>query len=217
MATPGQLVQAMAGVLGIPATTVSQYDRQLAEAGLRTTGGRGTSAAKVTATDAANLLIAILGSPVSGASISAARQICKSLGSLPASAYSTKAKRFGKFGFQTLATLPPTHTFREAVAKLIEGASRGEPFDGGTLEVLGRGKIFDLKVENPILSATLTFNFNPGLRFRQSLYFTLKYDCPTGRVKIIDPPKFDLVQERRITYRTLGKLGGLLEVGREQA
>ena len=62
MATPGQMVQTMADVLGIPAATVSQYDRQLAEAGLRTTGGRGPSAAKVGATDAANLLIAILGS-----------------------------------------------------------------------------------------------------------------------------------------------------------
>ena len=68
MATPGQMVQTMADVLGMPAATVSQYDRQLAEAGLRTTGGRGPSAAKVGATDAANLLIAILGSPVSGAS-----------------------------------------------------------------------------------------------------------------------------------------------------
>jgi hypothetical protein len=44
MATPGQLV-----------------DRVLAESGLRTTGGRGLSAAQVTAADAANLLLAICG------------------------------------------------------------------------------------------------------------------------------------------------------------
>ena len=59
MATPGQLVQAMATALGISVATVTQYDRQLAENGLRSKGGRGVSAAAVTARDAANLLIAI--------------------------------------------------------------------------------------------------------------------------------------------------------------
>src|SRR5439155_17694246 len=68
MATPGQLVKCIAEALGIPEPTVVQYDRLLAENGLRSKGGRGTSAAKVTAVDAANLLIAIMGSPVAGAS-----------------------------------------------------------------------------------------------------------------------------------------------------
>ena len=59
MATPGQLVQVMADILGIPKATVTQYDRVLAEKGLRSKGGRGTSAARVTSRDAANLLIAL--------------------------------------------------------------------------------------------------------------------------------------------------------------
>ena len=61
MATPGQLVRTMASVLGIPEPTITQYDRNLAEAGLRQIRGRGTSAAEVSAEDAANLLVAILG------------------------------------------------------------------------------------------------------------------------------------------------------------
>ena len=39
MATPGQLVEAMAISLGIPVATVIQYDRQLAESGLRSERG----------------------------------------------------------------------------------------------------------------------------------------------------------------------------------
>ena len=65
MATPGQLVKAMAATLGLSEATVGQYDRVLAENGLRSKGGRGLSAARVTAADAANLLIAIMASPIS--------------------------------------------------------------------------------------------------------------------------------------------------------
>src|SRR5258705_2750991 len=83
MATPGQLVKCIAEALSIPEPSVVQYDRLLAENGLRSKGGRGTSAAKVTAGDAANLLIAIMGSPVIGASIKPAIEGCKIYGCLP--------------------------------------------------------------------------------------------------------------------------------------
>lgn len=57
--TPGQLVTTVAEVTGVPRPTVSVIDRQLSEAGLRSKGGRGLSAAAMTPTDAANLLIAV--------------------------------------------------------------------------------------------------------------------------------------------------------------
>lgn len=72
MATSGQLVEAMAGALNIPVATVALYDRALSEAGIRTKGGRGRSAAKMTSRDAASLLIAIMASPITGPSISGA-------------------------------------------------------------------------------------------------------------------------------------------------
>lgn len=128
MATPGQLVQTMADVLGIPAATVGQYDRQLAEAGFRTVGGRGTSAAKATAIDAANLLITILGAPVSGPSIKAAKQTCETFGTLSMRPNFSDTRKFKRFGLRSLAELPKKHTFRDAVAVLIEGASCGELF-----------------------------------------------------------------------------------------
>jgi hypothetical protein len=60
--TPGQLVKAVSIALDVPEETVVQHDRNLVTAGLRTKGGRGPSAPKVTPLDAARLLVATLGS-----------------------------------------------------------------------------------------------------------------------------------------------------------
>ena len=196
MATPGQLVETMADVLGVPAATVSQYDRQLAEAGLRTSGGRGTSAAKVTATDAANLLIAILGSPVSGASIKVARQMCETLGALPARrASSTKLR---KFGFDSLAALPRTHTLRDAVSALIEAASTGEPF--------GKSYFFYLNVDCPTLSARIGFGRRSSSSEMADLTYDLK-DQDTPRGAQFKP---DLKQRRTVSFQTIQVLANLI-------
>lgn len=47
---------------GVPEGTVIQHDRNLSLVGLRTMGGRGRAAARVTYEDAANLIIAVAGS-----------------------------------------------------------------------------------------------------------------------------------------------------------
>jgi hypothetical protein len=60
--TPGQLVKAVAMALDVPEETVTQHDRNLVVAGLRTKGGRGRSAPDVTPSDAARLLVATVGS-----------------------------------------------------------------------------------------------------------------------------------------------------------
>src|SRR4051794_40956791 len=61
LATPKQLVECVASALGVEEATVIVHDRNLAVAGLRTMGGRGRAAARMTARDAANLLIAVAG------------------------------------------------------------------------------------------------------------------------------------------------------------
>ena len=58
--TPGQLVKAVAIALDIPEETVTQHDRNLVVAGLRTTGARGRNAPDVTSLDAARLMVASL-------------------------------------------------------------------------------------------------------------------------------------------------------------
>ena len=207
MATPGQLVERMADVLGVPAPTVSQYDRQLAEAGLRTSGGRGTSAAKVTAADAANLLIAILGSPISGASISSARQICETVGALPARKYSD-IKKIGRYGFRSLGSLPKAHIFRDAVAILIEGVSRGEPYEenGGTPSGLRYGHLLSLRVAGPVLSGGIAFHRGTTTRDMAALYYGPE------DIKESTQSKSDLVQDRRVSFRTIQYLASLMMV-----
>jgi hypothetical protein len=197
MATPGQLVEMMAEVLGVPAATVSQYDRQLAEAGLRTIGGRGASAAKVTATDAANLLIAILGSPVSGASIKVARQMCEILGALPARSASPTSK-LRKLGFDSLAALPRKHTLRDAVSALIEAASTGEPF--------GKSSFFYLNVDCPTLTARIGF----GRRASSSEMADLTYELKDQDARTRAQFKPDLKQRRTVSFRTIEVLANLI-------
>jgi hypothetical protein len=58
--TPGKLVGAVADAFDVSESEVTQYDRRLLEAGLRTKGGRGPSAPDVTPDDAARLIIAVL-------------------------------------------------------------------------------------------------------------------------------------------------------------
>lgn len=62
MATPGEMIQVAARALLLPEVTVGSYYRAIREEGLVKTGGRGRSAAQVSALDVARLLIAILAS-----------------------------------------------------------------------------------------------------------------------------------------------------------
>src|SRR4051794_19839011 len=62
MASPGELIQCIAEAFGVAEVRVFQHDRNLAEAGFRSKGGRGTSAATMTSRDAAAILIAVAGS-----------------------------------------------------------------------------------------------------------------------------------------------------------
>src|SRR5262245_25400553 len=125
MATPGQLVHEMADVLGMSEATVTQYDRVLAENGLRSKSGRGKSAAKVTARDAANLLIALATSP----SATDAVRNCKLYASLRDDVFSGESpENFALFGLPTLAHLPKNHSFRDALTALVAAAGDGEIF-----------------------------------------------------------------------------------------
>lgn len=69
MPYPADLVRTVAIALGVPEPTVAQHDRNLAVAGIREVRGRGRSARRVSAEDAANLLIAVAAAPISGPSL----------------------------------------------------------------------------------------------------------------------------------------------------
>lgn len=106
--TPGQLVNAVAIALNVPAETVVQHDRNLVVAGLRTKGGRGHSAPKVTALDAARLVTAVLGSVRVLDSVNTVRYCEQAIG--------TDADRL-------FPEIPPTHNFVEALAAIITEAN----------------------------------------------------------------------------------------------
>jgi hypothetical protein len=125
MATPGELVHAVAEAFGIPEATVVQYDRNLVAAGLRTKGGRGRSAAQVTSRDAANLFLAIGGAPIAGASVKETRKTCDRYGALRAWGRTQSFSRV-KSKYPTLGKLPDRHSFREAIAALIDSIAAGE-------------------------------------------------------------------------------------------
>jgi hypothetical protein len=197
MATPGQLVRAMSEVLGISAGTVAQYDRQLAEAGLRSVSGRGSSAAKVTAGDAANLLIALLGE---GSSIRAASQTCKKYGSLGFDSEVSDKRGFEKLGLMSLASLPERHTFRRALTAFIDAVgNKGETIHGGR----------DVWVQATTAVPSAGIYADPQNRA------ALEYGILLSDFKK-DPDVFerhkqqDLWQMRRVSFRTIQVLGDLV-------
>ena len=216
MATPGQLVECIATSLNLPLPTVVVYDRLLAENGLRSKGGRGTSAAKVTAKDAANLLLAILGSPVAGASIKPAIEVCKAYGRLPVKlgGDSQTLKMFRKLGFPTLAKLPPSHTLRDGIAAVIDGACVGEgliipvePEEGEPLSGPDNDWFLNITLEGPtpwaqiIADASLGEARSPEMaRF---VYSNMKRDRASRG-------SGDLHQSRHISFKTIRRIGGLL-------
>jgi hypothetical protein len=62
--SPGVFVKKLAKILGLPSKSVVVIDRALLEAGLRSRGGRGRSAPKLTVSDTATLLLAVMATPV---------------------------------------------------------------------------------------------------------------------------------------------------------
>ena len=158
MATPGQLVQVTAGVLGIPTPTVTQYDRVLAENGLRSKSGRGPSAAQVTSRDAANLLIAVAASPLLGSQRRTRFVIANFIGSMPLVAGRSK-RNFSQIGLPILDRLPKEHSFGDALSALIDFV--GEQ-DGVGSHLRQNVSMFEVQLVGPDPSAQIVAESSTG-------------------------------------------------------
>ena len=137
MATPGQLTSNLAKLCAIPASAVEHPWRVLREAGIVTKGGRGKSAAHITATDAANLLIAVAASMPAASILDAWREFSsmrafkKGLADrdmrpgqrIAASKGVSPTWALDGLPFEKLRGLGPRHTIVEALAALIEDVS----------------------------------------------------------------------------------------------
>ncbi len=119
MASPGELVRCVAKVLGLPEATVIQHDRNLLVAGKRSKGGRGRSAAKVTVSDAVNLLIPVVADSLIKDTVNTWREYV----SLPVD--DLEKSQQWQFEIPPLKALPESHTLGDALAALIEAAKDG--------------------------------------------------------------------------------------------
>lgn len=136
MASPGELVKAVAQVLGVPEPTVVVHDRNLAIAGLRTVGGRGRSAAKMRPRDGASLLTVVAASPkvndtvetlqaYGNLTVGSGRFFARDDDSQDAEGSTDQDKRWnlGSLKIPELQNLPPDHTFLDALTALLEASA----------------------------------------------------------------------------------------------
>jgi hypothetical protein len=125
--TPGQLVKAVSIALDVPEETVVQHDRNLAMSGLRTKGGRGRSAPDVTPLDAARLFIAILGAVRTKDSVDTINKFETARFRGRHALLGGAEVAMGPDAQETdiaAASLPLNHNLIDALAVLIEEASR---------------------------------------------------------------------------------------------
>ena len=135
MATSGEMVSAVAEVMGVTVSKVETLDRRLSENGLRTKGGRGRAAAHMSALDVTNLVFAVM----SGAGMTEAPGATEKMTNLKRSLVSTNLKLTsdGMGGFTEGAgwrfsepaeldlfpvgpSLASSKTFGEAVAVMLD-------------------------------------------------------------------------------------------------
>jgi hypothetical protein len=132
MAHPGELVRAVADILGIDVATVAHQDRLLAEGKFRQTGGRGRSAPHMSPKDAACLLIAAVAPPLAGPPVRETIQTLRTYAALKA----RLSPRFNPFGdaidergdwsrVAVLRELAPGHSLLSALTAMIAGFMAG--------------------------------------------------------------------------------------------
>jgi hypothetical protein len=120
--TPGQLVKAVSIALDVSEETVVQHDRNLVVAGLRTKGGRGSSAPSVTPRDAARLVAAVLASVKVKDTVSVVQ-------SLEATKMMTGRKGYTPLPFPRFGQLPLDHSFIDALTAIIEDADTPQMYE----------------------------------------------------------------------------------------
>lgn len=208
MATPGELVEVMADVVGVPAATVVVHDRNLVIEGLRSKGGRGRSAAQVTERDAAHLLTALLASEQVRDSVRSVRRY-----SMTRPVHrSSGTDGYKRSGIKPLAQLPANHSFIDALEALLTAAATGLLPTEAIIEVaaLSPGTIGDLRISGLGEKPTV------HMRYAQPSPWDGKKDPSPREVAAWEAkmkkqqPLSDLEQYRRVSARTITRLGETL-------
>ena len=222
MATPGELCNKTAELLGFSPNTTAIAWRALRENSQVTSGGRGRSASHCVPSDAANLLIA-------------------TIGKLPLKSYLKSWERYSRLTERGEAARPRSkqrelisltteigglkngHTFQEGLTALIASAMSGslQDFFRDALDademVRGLGFV-EVKFLGPYPQATIRIHKNNE---KTSVGLSLSYsDIPTGMADVIkwsekgfEPEESgDLQQITFISGRTIAGLGEFLRL-----
>ena len=209
MATPRQLVEAVAETLGVSVATVIVHDRNLSTAPvpLRTVAGRGRAAAKITAVDAANLLIAVAASE----SVKDSVWTVLTYGGLRLTSRSTSSGLASTVptGIQSVDALTNNHTLAEFLAALIEAVA--------TDEIQPKEFISTVRFEGPRPSAELEWTFSERSERDNKPLKEMRAECMAYNIK----PKTkwpgeggDMFRTTEFTGRTILRVGAILKVSK---
>lgn len=206
MPTPSQLIETVSETTGVPLATVTDMDRRLVKANLRTKKGRGFNAAQMTPLDAARLLTAVLASPQANA----AAEAVQSYSATTPDRTRSSERLFGAAQLDDLASLPIRISFVEALAALLASAAAGslasmiEHSKKGitpSIEVFA----FTRAVKGRIRLSGLPNGFTASIE-----YIPAAGSKVGSRKGITQEEAGDLEQSRRITERTILPIAQLL-------
>jgi len=221
VASPGELVRKLSELLGIPEPTIVLHDRNLVIAGLRSKTGRGKSAARMTARDAAHLLIAVLGSSQVKDSVQTVRRYKETrFIAIVSGGYDDSASA-------VLRDLPPDHSFVDAIEALVAAAADGSlEIAMHVIEAEVEGKKFGYAAVIEITVQTPGELGDISIRGRASGHGRYALPSPFDQHRPLRPPpeeveawkqklnddyvEGDLTQYRKITDKTILELGQLL-------
>jgi hypothetical protein len=225
VASPGELVRKFSELLGIAERTIVLHDRNLVVAGLRSKSGRGNSAARMTARDAAHLLVAVLGS-------SHVKDSAQTVRRYKETRFHKRAS--GGYDGSTIAALrnlPPDHSFVDAVEALIATAAEGSletamgvygsEIEGekigyeATMEITVQtpGQLGDISLRGGDASGHGRYGLPNPYDQHQSLHPPSE-EVDAWKRKANDyHVQSDLIQYRRVTEKTILELGRLLAPG----
>jgi hypothetical protein len=221
VASPGELVRKFSQLLGIAEPTIVLHDRILVVAGLRSKSGRGNSAARMTARDAAHLLVAVLGSG----------HVKDSAETVQRYRETRFHKTFGGYDgsiVTALRNLPPDHSFVDAIEALVAAAADGsleramyDSIAEREGEKIGYPPIIEITVQTPGELGDISIRggdatghgryVRPGpLDHYQKSHLTPEEVDAWNRKFKHYHEESDLTQYRQVTAKTIVELGRIL-------
>lgn len=219
MASPAELVRAISEVTGVPEKTVINHDRNLAKAGLRTVGGRGTGAAKMTVRDARNLLLAVAGAPLVKDSVVPIEHHAKLMPGTAGREGTGEQWQLPFVRIPELTKLHEKHTFGDALEALLNAAVNGtlenelrKEVDVGKETLNSPVTQIEINIVEPLTWASIEIYvsnlINGAIGNRNP---SVKIDYWIGNNTFVDRFRGDLLNYHRFTEKTLIAIGNILK------